>query len=317
MNRTPIHFVSYSSLNTDHSCPKKFELDKMGPAQPEFENINFAYGHALGAGIQELFTSGNLKQAYYKAFLAWNMDILASGDPFTQGSFFKQKNSFPWVIEALKKFYGSYLVLKNKWKLFHYFDEKTREPKPAVELSARVEFPNGYVYRIFIDMVLQNIETEELLVLELKSDGGNYKQPEKYANSNQALSYSVILDRIQPGNASFVVWYAVYYKQLDDWEFYDFPKSRLQKANWIRTVLYDTNNIETCRTAHFFPKQGESCIDYGRPCRYYGICDLSERALYASEQTLEERVDKEEKKEYTYRFTLDEIIDQQLEDIKG
>jgi hypothetical protein len=288
----------------------------MGEARPDVENINFAYGHALGAGVQSLFENGDLARAKYAAFLAWNIDLLHDIDPFTPGSGYANKNCFPHVLEALDKFYGHYLVMASEWELF-YYEDTDGISKPACELSARVTFPNGYVYRIFIDIVLRNKNTHELLVLELKSNGRKYPEPAEYANSNQALSYSVILDKIQPGGASFLVWYAVYYKQLERWEFFPFPKSRLQKANWIRTVLYDTGNIEQCRSEGFFPKQGESCTTWGRQCEYFGACELSNRFVYTTDQILAERVEKEEKTDYTYNFTLEEIVNQQLEDVRA
>lgn len=315
-NIQPLHYISYSSLNQFHSCPRKFELDKMGEERPNLESIHFAFGHALGAGIQSLFDNGDISRAKFAAFCAWNMDLFEGHDPLTEGSAFRNKNTFPHVLEALDKFYGHYLVMSQEWELFYYLDAEGNS-KPACELSARVDYPNGYVYRIYIDIVLRNKNTHELLVLELKSDGSKWKEPAKYANSNQALSYTVILDKIQPGGTSFIIWYAVYYKNLEEWEVYSFPKSRLQKANWIRTVLYDTGNIEQCRTAEFFPKQGESCLDWGRPCRYFGTCELSNQFAYTTESVLAERVAKEEAVEYTYRFTLEEIINQQLEDIEA
>src|SRR4051812_25332934 len=116
MNVQPIHFVSYSSLNLFHSCPRKFELDRNGPEKPNFENINFTYGHSLGAGIAYLFEHGDLARAKYAAFLAWDMDLYSGFDPiFEPGSGYKEKNSFPQVLEALDKFYGHYLVMASEW----------------------------------------------------------------------------------------------------------------------------------------------------------------------------------------------------------
>lgn len=310
----PIHFVSYSSLNEFHACPRRFDLTKNGEEQPEFENINFCYGHSVGAGVQELFTSGDLNKAILKAFLAWDMDLfhdIASD----QGTSLSKKKTFPAVVEALHKFYGHYLVMSHEWELFFY--EKDGVQVPAVELSAKVELPHNFVYRIFIDLVLRSKKTGELLVFELKTDGMKWVEEAKYANSNQALSYSVILDRIQPGNTSFVVWYAVYYTSLERWEFFPFSKSRLHKANWIRTVLYDTGNINYCNDQGFFPKQGESCLDFGRPCRYYGTCDMSNLSVYAPPILRDKRVEKELEKIYDYTFTLEEIVDQQLEGVRS
>lgn len=308
----PIHFVSYSSLNLLHSCPRKFELAKLGGEKPGFKTLHFTFGSAVGAGIQELFLSGgDLGKAYLAAFNAWDMDLFEGLDP--EKPLKNHAKSFPYVIEAIKRFEPEYNVLRGEWEVYTY--EVEGNQRAAVELSARVEFPDSFVYRIYIDVVLRNKVTGMLVVLELKTDGMKYVAEEKYGNSNQALSYSVILDKIAQGITSFDVWYFVYYTSLEKWEFFSFTKSRLQKANWIRTVLYDTGNIKRCLGSGFFPKQGESCLEFGSACEYYGSCDMSNNALHAGPHTIRARVAKELKEEYDFNFTLQEIIDKQLSTI--
>jgi hypothetical protein len=310
----PVHFVSYSSLNDLHSCPRKFELRKMGEPLPEFKSFDFTYGSSVGAGIQELLVTGDRNKAWLAAFLAWDMDLDAGVKRDEKDRPDNSKKCFPAALQAIEDFIPHLNVLNAEWEVFLLEDGK-----PAVELSAAVHFPNGFRYRIYIDVVLRNKNTGQLLVLELKTTGSNNVQEASYGNSNQALSYSVILDKIAPGNTSYFVWYFVYctgYK-LPTWEFFPFAKTRLHKANWIRTVLYDTGNINSCLQGNFFPKQGESCLAFGRPCVYYGSCDMSNQALYAGPNVIDERVTQELLTDYTYEFTVNDLIDQQLEEINA
>jgi hypothetical protein len=79
--------LSYSSNLTLHSCPRKFQLDKLQAEkaeQDESTSVTFAYGHAIGEGIQQLLihrTEIGLEAAFntalWKMFLAWDADILA------------------------------------------------------------------------------------------------------------------------------------------------------------------------------------------------------------------------------------------------
>lgn len=313
----PLHFVSYSSLNLFHSCPRKLELYKMGEPRPEFKSFHFTYGTAVGDAVQELLKTGDMNKAYLKAFTSWDMELLSGIESDTDSKKKNHAKSFPFVIDALKKFEPHCNITLSEYEVYHFLDEVTGEMRPATELSAKVYLPNGFVYRIYIDVVLRHKETGELVVLELKTDGSKIIQDAKYANSNQALSYSVILDKIAPGNTSFYVWYFVYYTSLERWEFFPFAKSRLQKANWIQTVLYDTGNIHQCIENDFFPQQGESCIDYGSPCQYYGACGMSNNSMYAGPSVIKQRLEKEEEEKYDFTFTIEELVNQQLEEMKS
>lgn len=282
----------------------------MGEPQIENKSIDLTFGSSVGAGIQELFITDSIDKAKLKAFLSWDIDLLY-GIPLT-----KSKKCFPTVIHAIEEFLPHFNIIQSEWELF-YFDDSSGNQIPAIELSATVRLPNGFRYRIFIDVVLRHKVTGELLVLELKTTGSNNVNEAQYGNSNQALSYSVILDKISPGNSSYYVWYFVYCSSMERWEPFNFIKTRLDKANWIRTVLYDTRNIETCIQDGFFPKQGENCFDYGRPCIYYGSCDMSRTALYAGDGVIKERIDEENKKKYNYEFTIEDLVSQQLEEINA
>lgn len=316
MDITPLHFVSFSSLNNLHTCPRKYELIKMGESGVKIKSFDFSYGTALGAGVQELLTSGDIEKAFFKAFLAWDMELLMGieADPDSKKS--NHKKSFPNVLEALIKFLPHLNVMGSEWELFYFIDSKGAR-RPAVELSASIELPNGFQYRCYIDAVLRHKTEGRLVVLELKSTGSTNVQEAMYGNSNQALSYSVILDCIAEGYTSFFVWYFVYCTTMEKWEFFPFSKTRVQKAEWIKTVLYDTNNIDECIKHEFFPKQGENCLDFGRPCQFYGGCGMSNLSLYAGPLTHMKRVKEEFETEYNFRFTLQELVDQQLKDVRG
>lgn len=290
-----------------HVCPRKLELEKFGPSALNEKNPDLAFGSAVGAGVQKFFEGGDLDAAWWAAFKAWDCGFLESYD--------KKKKSFAQVLEALKIFETYATIALQDWEIYEYEINGIR--KKATELSAKVIFPNGFQYRLFIDVVLRNKQSGQLLVVELKTTGSKKLDPAMYSNSNQGLSYGVILDKIAPGNSSFEVYYYVYSPTIEDWEVYPFVKSRVDKADWIRTVLYDTGNIDNCLKSGFFPKQGESCFEFYRACQFYGSCDMSKKAIHAGPLTLEKRVQAKLEEKYDFIFTLEEIIDQQLENIKS
>lgn len=307
----PLHFTSYSSLNDLHSCPRYLELRKMGPEGVKVSSPHFAFGSAVGDGAQELLSGGSLEKAWVKAFMAWDCDFYAAHE--------KGKKSIAHALDAVKTFAAYSNIILQEWEIFT-FEFKNSDGsvviRRATELSAIVEFPDGFRYRIYIDVVLRHKKTGRLVVVELKTTGAKRIEQATYSNSNQALGYGVILDKIAPGLASYGVWYYVYGTGAEDWEFFEFQKSRLAKANWIRTVLHDHGTLQRCIESSYFPKHGESCFNFFSPCTFYGSCDMSNKSLYGGDATIEARIAKELAEQFDFRFTLAELLDQQITDIQ-
>ena len=92
--------LSYSSLLTFHSCPRKFQLQKLQSKRDEIEDvpgsITFAYGHVVGAGVQAILEGKPLQQVIWEAFLEWDVDLLAENT--------KQNKSFFGAVQALLQF---------------------------------------------------------------------------------------------------------------------------------------------------------------------------------------------------------------------
>lgn len=295
----PIHFLSYSSTTTLHSCPKEFQLNKEGENSASEQNVTFAFGHALGAGVQELLCGSTLDRAIWEAFLFWDIDLYQEEE--------KKKKSFPWVINALKKFQPFAVQLLKKYEVAEF------NGQPAKELSAKiVDIPGGFSYRLHIDIVMRDKETGQCLVVELKHTGSNFVLESTYGNSEQALSYSVVMDKISEGNNSYSVLYVIYKTVAEDYEFFEFPKTNLDKAKWIKGLVLDAKHAGDYIAENFFPQRGNNCTKFNRTCKYYGLCGMSDTAMLASEDELKERVEIELAREYTFTFTLQEIIEQQL-----
>jgi hypothetical protein len=307
MTITPLHFVSYSSLNTFHKCPRKLEDEKLGPETPNFSNPDLAFGSAIGEGIQKLCQGGTLEEAWLAAFQAWDCGL--------DEAYEKANKSFAHALHAIYVFQSYANILREEWEVYEY-ESPNKELRNAVELSARVDFPHGFVYRLYIDVVLRNKKTGKLLVLELKTTKNKRIDEAQYKNSNQGLGYGVILDAISKGYSEFDVWYYVYSSVNEDWDFFPFTKSRLDKAEWIKTVLYDTGNINKCIETDFFPKQGESCFDWFRQCEYYGSCGMSKKFRHAGPLTLAERAKKKAEEPFDFHFSAEELIQQQLDEIR-
>jgi hypothetical protein len=269
----------------------------MGESKLSEKNVTFAFGHAVGAGVQELLAGGSIEQAIWEAFLAWDVELFDVDN--------KYQKSFAWAIHALHKFLPYCRQILKTYEVANF------NGKPAKELSFRIRGPNNYYYRGHIDIVLKHRMTGQLLVVELKTTGKKTILESDYANSSQGLSYSLVLDNISAGNSAYHVWYVIYKTEDEDFEFFPYQKSMLDKANWIKGVVADFKQVESYKQDNFYPQYDTSCTQYWRPCKYFDLCGMVQ-GMIASARELEERVQKELAMKYTFEFTLEDIINQQL-----
>lgn len=292
-----IQRLSYSSLLTLHTCPRKFQLDKLQAEAKEedFESsITFAFGHAVGEGIQLAFEGFSEEEIIWKLFLNWKPDLFAEN--------VKQVKSFWHAVFAVQKF----LAMKNAgyladWEPVYYKD------KIAAELSFRISLPDGFKYRGFVDLVLRNKETGEVMVLELKTTSATNLNPATYKNSAQAIGYSIVLDVLFPDLSSYQVLYLVYTTKSMEYSPLPFSKSYLQRALWIRELILDIEVIKMYEDAGVFPMHGESCFEFYRECKYLGLCTLATNKLtdpFNPEEFKEE--------EFQIELSLEDLIKAQL-----
>lgn len=295
-----LQLFSHSSRTTLHKCPRKFQLYRLNSKDSGEDaieqSVTFAYGHAVGVGVQSTLEKKTPTQTFLDVFLAWDTDLLDRND--------RQKKSFWEAMFATQKFMymmdNGYL---NDYELVYYGG------KPAVELSFKIILPDGYSYRGYVDAVLRHKVTGKILVLECKTSSGQ-PNPANFKNSGQALGYSVVLDILFPELSSYTVLYLVYYTKAREFTELPFDKSLLQRALWLQDLLIDSKHVELYESFGSYPMYGESCFDFFKPCEYLGLCTLSTTRLVSPlTQAMLDKIDGEE-----YMFTVDfyKLIEAQL-----
>jgi hypothetical protein len=293
-----IRQLSYSSLLTLHSCPRKFQLYRLRTTHRTEESIKsqvtFAYGHIVGEGIQLALENKSESEIIWKMFLGWHTDLFYE-DP-------KLNKDFWGAVIALKRFLalraGGFL---KDYELVYY------NGKPACELSFAINFPDGFRLRGFVDAVLRHKETGKVVVLECKTTGSATINPATYKNSAQAIGYSIVLDAIFPELSSYEVLYLIYNTKSGDYVPIPFQKTYLQRALWIRELLLDIETIKMYEEAEVYPMRGESCYSFFRECEYLNTCQLSTQYL-----TKPCTPDQEDKTDYQITLTLENLLDTQL-----
>jgi hypothetical protein len=293
--------TSYSMQQTLKACARKFQLQKLG-ADLEGEsvrepNCDFAFGHAVGAGVATYDQTGDVRQAIWSAFLAWSIDLLEEAPKKTNRP---NPNKTFWHAVWAIHVYATFV--EEETDLQEYEVDK-------VEATIAVDFEDGHFYVGHIDELLRHKETGKLKVKENKTTVYGTIDPAQYENSEQALSYALVVDQL--GAAEYDVLYTVYSSTEQRWLQFEFTKSALAKAEWLQSQFFIHSDIEMYEDYNFFPKNGGSCLSFGRRCEHYETCGMNADRIFGKKfselRRLESLGQLEEIEPIDYAFKVSEI----------
>ena len=298
------NLTTYSTTDMFHACPRKWAIKKMQSDAGTVQRINsptFAFGHAVGAGVAVYDQTLDVREAIWAAFLAWDIDLLEE----------------EWKNERKtgKSFYEAVWALYT-YRTFHQEETNLSDYEVVnIEAVMVVDFEDGHFYSGHIDEVLQHRETGRFLVKENKTTGFKNVDPSLYGNSDQALSYSIVIDML--GGTEYEVLYTIYSASDQRWIQIPFPKTALKKAEWLQDQLLIHNQIEQYSELKFFPKRGRSCFSFMRRCEYYESCDLNFSTVFGKEfadlPAIASAADIEKLEHIDYFTTLSQIVNRQKE----
>jgi hypothetical protein len=239
------------------------------------------------------------EETLWQMFLGWKPELFADNP--------KQAKSFAHAVFAIDKFSN---MLSEGY--LDGYSLVTYNGKPACELSFLISLPNRFKYRGFVDAVLQNESTGEVIVLECKTSSATSLNPATYKNSAQAIGYSIVLDAIFPSLSSYRVLYLIYSTKSLQYDQLEFTKSYVQRARWIRELVLDCETLTTYNDNDLYPMRGESCFTYFRECQYMGLCQMDTSRL--TQPITQEQIDKIQKtnSEYQIQISLEDLISSQL-----
>lgn len=298
INTFNLKLLSHSALQTFRSCPRKYELDRLQPDKKEASTIHTAFGSALGAGIQKILETHSLDDGILTAFKEWDIPLYEESP--------KASKSFPFAILGLTNFYNEILGQFDEWELAYI-----KDGKPACELSFAIKLPLDYYYRGFLDAVLKHKQTGKYRVLELKTTGSKFVDEVNYANSFQAVGYSVVLDKIaKEGYSDYEVLYLVYKTYNQTFEDYPFLKLPLHRMNWLNDLLLTVETMELYKRTKRFPQNGDSCKSFGMTCRFFDTCNYSNTNLFDGQELIyKETMDLTE---FDFVFKFEDLLSQQM-----
>lgn len=309
-----INITSNSQQGILSECARKFQIMKTSQAvsgtlgsaslNPNellglgAANLDFVFGHAVGAGVQTYLATKNKAAALFACFLSWTADYDSALE--------KKKKSSSYAALAVEKFiyFWEERNLGIDWEVAEF------NGNLATEFTFLIDCENGYYHAGHVDAVLKHKKTGRYMVLEIKTTAIRNIDEAQYGNSGQALGYSVVVDKVAEDlktTQEFEVLYLVYSSTNKEWVPLPFTKSRTSRLEWLQDLLLDHADISTYRKLNYFPKNGDSCWSFGGRCEHYGICDLKAMQktnfkvfeANADKSNLPEKVD--------FFFTLEEL----------
>lgn len=289
--------LSYSALESLLICERMFQLDRLLEGAPDKQDYPATVmGRAYGAGVQSYLVHKDIDKAIFDAYQAY-YPVLEEPE---------KARSEEHAISLLLSSVPSLDTILQDWEIPSFQD------KPAIELSFRLDIDEKFYYVGYLDLVLKNRWNNKYAVGEIKTTSLKlHDLSPLYQNSGQTLGYSIILDQIAGQDSSE---YDTYYivgqlneKHQHQIKTYSFQKNLIDRLNWFIALGLDVQRLHSMLDSNIFPCRGSSCLQYMRPCKHFGTCNLHGLDSY---KTLEE-----DTTEYQFNFQLDDVIQNHLERI--
>lgn len=285
--------LSYSTLELVNTCERLFQLEKLVAGATKEESEHLVFGKAFGAGVQSYLQHQDSDKALYEAWLAyWPIEE-------------SDKKDQARCCIALERAFTQLDSLLVEYELVGF------QERPAIELGFRLDIDEEYYFVGFIDAVLRSRFTGQYLVMEVKTTGLllNDLSP-LYANSGQALGYSIALDKItgekltEYGVLYFVAQLGKSYGDVFIHSMH-FDKTLADRLNWFITLGLDVKHLHEMAELGVYPRRGSQCLRFNRACKHFGTCQLT--ALDRP------KVEEPDTNEYAFTFSLDELVQDHLE----
>ncbi len=285
--------LSYSTMNSMETCERMYQLDHvLDNGAPREESEHFSFGHGFGEGVAHYLVYQDRDAALLTAWLAYWPQIETP-----KKNQAKCLNALTVAFDAMDNLLQDYEVV-------------SFEGKAAVELNFRLNIDDTYYYAGHIDVVLRNRWTGMYYILEVKTTGlALHDIDPLYKNSGQALGYSIALDRIVgEKQSSYGIIYFVaqlgkdYSPQI---KILPYEKTLLDRLNWFMTLGLDVEKLHRMAELNVYPKRGNACLNYMRPCRHFGICGLhgmDRKAGYVKD-----------KETYQFEYNMDDLVQEHIQ----
>lgn len=289
--------LSDSSLSTLHTCERLYQLTRLLSPESKQDYPATVFGKAWGAGIASYMLDGDFDTALFKLWMGYEPKL--EDEVRTEAVCANMLKAATPVLD----------LLRQDWEVCIFQD------KPAIELSFRLNIDSNYYFVGYMDLAMRNLWTGKYGVFDAKTTAMRLLDLSPiYQNSPQLIGYSIVLDSIVG-------------EELADWEIcylsgqigsgngfqplikpYTFTKILQDRLHWFISLGMDVNHLKEMASLNIYPRRGHSCLQYNKPCRFFGTCQL-----HSFDQETEQV---EDTNQYQFVFQLDRVIEDHLRRIQ-
>jgi PD-(D/E)XK nuclease superfamily len=264
-----LKLISASSIALLRHCPRKYQMQKLSPDFERESTVHTAYGSMFGEGVQSILAGVPKERAIVAAATKWNVDL-----DEVDGN-----KSFWLCCQALMDFanFGQ-AELTDQYEVVMY------NGRPTSELGFCIDLGDGFYYRGFMDLVLRNIHSGRILVMDIKTTGSYEVSGIQYQHSDQGISYSVVLDHVVPGINSYDVLYFEYNTRYGKFFQHMYTKDYLERANWIRDLMLEKQKMMMYGEYDSWPKHGGyGCKSFKGSCFWIDSCSMATSSFHTKD----------------------------------
>lgn len=278
-------FVSYSSLQTDESCNRKFEFQKLYPQRERmFDSYAADIGTALHRGFQDYLIHTDEDKALWEMMRAFPI----------QGEYeqINDYRSLEACTATLVEMMDS--TAFGEYELAQIIHPVTGEPTPAIEVPFQIQFSGEggltltdgrrFAFVGFMDAIMRHRTTGAYRTLDIKTHRRTLRDATaNYKFNAQQIPYGIMIEQIlghEGSVESFDVLYLDTYVDLVEprVEEYPFHKDKSDVQEWLMNTVMQLQRIAQHANMDYFPRTSGGCMSWNKPCYWLDVCDSRDRA---------------------------------------
>jgi hypothetical protein len=234
--------VSYSQYSMWSSCPQQFKLNYIDKLGTSSANIHTIFGSACHEVIQHFLTvmyGVSKKQALELDLEMMLKDKLV--EHFTQEKE-KLTEGTPCTREELEEFFGDgRQILQFFKKKLDTLYTKSGFELVAIEMPLNAQIKEGVHFIGFIDIVLKDVSSGEIIIVDLKTSTSGWN---KYQKADKVKTSQMLL-------------YKKFYSEK-----YDIPLDKIKvEYQILKRKLMESTEYNIPRISKFIPPHGKPSVN--------------------------------------------------------
>ena len=268
--------LSHSSHSSGRTCWRKLEFSKFYSISRRYEqSLAGDVGNCLHTGFQHYLSHHDKEDAQFAMLIDYPIHL----------------NSNPVDVRSVEACYATLEAMMSTPVLAEYSLASVEcmggVVRKAVEVPFEITIKDfslsndehvPLIYTGFIDALMYNELTNEYIVVDIKTTRQNVDDmTPTYRFSDQCLPYAIVLEKmLGHGLGDLSVKYLSVYVDIKQpkIKLYSFERTEREVQDWARGFLVDVQSIKMFYQMQWFPRNGEKCMAFNKPCSYFDICEM-------------------------------------------